>query len=112
MEIIGYIAAFFTTASMLPQVIKTIKSKSAGDLSFTMIVFLFTGVVLWFVYGLLVNQMPIIIANALTGILVGILLVYKFFIDMNTAARDDWELKAINNMVKEMHGELNKINGK
>ena len=62
--LIGTIAAILTTSSFLPQVIKTWKTKSAKDISLKMYIILCTGVLLWFVYGLLLSDLPIIIANA------------------------------------------------
>lgn len=63
---IGLVAAFCTTLAFLPQVIKIWKTKSVGDLSFgTFTVFTF-GVAMWLVYGLLIDDMPVIIANVVT----------------------------------------------
>lgn len=71
---IGLIAAFCTTLAFLPQVIKIWKTKSAGDLSLvTFTVFTF-GVALWLVYGVLTDDLPVILANIVTLILQGALL--------------------------------------
>lgn len=72
--IIGNIAALLTTVSFLPQAIKTIKTKDTDSLSFSMYLLFVVGVTLWLVYGLLNNQMPIILGNAITLILAGIIL--------------------------------------
>jgi len=73
-SIIGNIAALLTTISFLPQAIKTIKTKDTGSLSFPMYLLFVTGVSLWLIYGMLNNQMPIIIGNLITLILAGIIL--------------------------------------
>lgn len=65
-EILGYLAAFFTTASFLPQVYKTWKTKSVEGLSLTMYLVFFTGIVCWLIYGIYLNSMPIILANTIT----------------------------------------------
>lgn len=71
---IGLIAAFCTTLAFLPQVIKIWKTKSAGDLSLvTFTVFTF-GVALWLVYGVLTDDLPVILANIVTLMLQGALL--------------------------------------
>jgi MtN3 and saliva related transmembrane protein len=76
-QIIGLIAAFCTTISFLPQVIKTWKSGSAKDLSLGMFSFFCAGVALWLVYGILTKDLPIIAANLLTLILSSTLLFFK-----------------------------------
>jgi MtN3 and saliva related transmembrane protein len=74
---IGLIAAIFTTASLFPQLIKVYKTKSAKDISTSMFVLFGGGVFLWFIYGLLVNDYPIIIANSLALIQAIIILFFK-----------------------------------
>ena len=76
-QIIGLVAAFCTTISFLPQVIKTWKSGSAKDLSLGMFSFFCAGVALWLVYGILTKDLPIIAANLLTLILSSTLLFFK-----------------------------------
>lgn len=63
-EILGYISATLTTIAFLPQIIKTVKTKSAKDVSMGMFVLFTTGVFLWVIYGILTNTMPVLIANA------------------------------------------------
>lgn len=77
-NILGFIAATFTTIAYLPQVIKTYKSRSASELSLGTFSMLTAGVLLWLVYGLLSNDPPIIFANFLTLILAASLLYMKF----------------------------------
>ncbi len=74
--IIGNIAAALTTISFLPQAIKTIKTKDTGGLSFPMYFMFVTGVSMWLLYGIMNNQMPIILGNLITLILAGIIFVY------------------------------------
>jgi MtN3 and saliva related transmembrane protein len=76
-QIIGLIAAFCTTISFLPQVIKTWKTGSAKDLSLGMFSFFCVGVALWLVYGIMERDLPIIAANLLTLILSSTLLFFK-----------------------------------
>ena len=64
--ILGLIAATCTTISFLPQAIKTIRSKHTKDLSFGMYAVLTIGVFLWFVYGLFIKDIPVILANGIT----------------------------------------------
>nr|WP_198342140.1 SemiSWEET transporter [Polaribacter sp. SA4-10] len=65
---IGLIAAFITTASFLPQVYKTWKTKQTEGLSLTMYVTFFIGIVLWLIYGIHLNSLPMILANSITAV--------------------------------------------
>jgi MtN3 and saliva related transmembrane protein len=76
-EIIGLIAAFITTASFLPQVFKTYKTKDTSGLSLTMYVTFFIGIVLWLIYGIHLKSVPIILANAITAVLALSLVIMK-----------------------------------
>ncbi|CAD6493725.1 MAG: PQ loop repeat protein [Candidatus Argoarchaeum ethanivorans] len=64
--ILGLVAATCTTVSFLPQAIKTIRSKHTKDLSFGMYTVLTIGVFLWFVYGIFIKDIPVILANGIT----------------------------------------------
>jgi len=76
---IGLAAGFCTTVAFLPQVIKTWKSKSAKDLSLGMYSIFCTGVLLWLIYGVLISDLPIILANAVTLLLALSILLFKLF---------------------------------
>jgi len=76
-EIIGLIAASLTTAAFVPQVYKTWKTKLVDELSLTMYLVFFTGIVLWLIYGILINSLSIILANTITGLLVLLLIYFK-----------------------------------
>jgi MtN3 and saliva related transmembrane protein len=75
---IGLIAGICTTISFVPQIIKIIKTKQVRDLSLCMYIILTTGVLLWLIYGVLIREAPIILANSATFILCLFVLVSKF----------------------------------
>jgi MtN3 and saliva related transmembrane protein len=75
--ILGLTAALFTTISLLPQLLQVWKTKSTKDISVGMFALFCGGVLLWFLYGLLVHDFPIIIANALAFIQALIILAFK-----------------------------------
>ncbi|MGA7932959.1 MAG: SemiSWEET transporter [Kovacikia sp.] len=75
---LGLLAATLTTTSFIPQVIKTWKTKSAEDFSLGMLISFCTGVFLWVLYGLYISSLPVILANVITLLLSGIILVFKF----------------------------------
>lgn len=76
-DVIGGVAAVLTTIAFLPQVIKSWRTRSTRDVSMGMFVILNTGIVLWLAYGLLLDSMPLILANAVTLFLTGTILVLK-----------------------------------
>lgn len=76
-QLIGLTAGTLTTLAFLPQVIKTWKSKSARDLSIVMFSVFCLGTVLWLIYGIIIQQLPIILANAVTLALAGLLIYFK-----------------------------------
>ena len=76
-EVIGLSAAFLTTSAFIPQVYKIYKEKNAEGISLTMYLILFIGVILWFVYGLLIGSLSIIIANGLTALLQLSMIIFK-----------------------------------
>jgi lactoylglutathione lyase len=78
-KIIGFLAASLTTIAFIPQAYKTWKTKSTHDLSVIMFILLFTGILLWLVYGLLIHDLPIIIANSVTLCFAGVILYYILF---------------------------------
>ena len=75
--IIGLIAALFTTVSLLPQLIKVYKTKSTKDISTGMFTLFGSGVLLWFVYVVFVNDLPIMVANSLAFIQAAVILFFK-----------------------------------
>jgi MtN3 and saliva related transmembrane protein len=74
-QIIGLAAGICTATSMLPQVIKTIKEKKAEDVSLIMLLVLCTGIILWIVYGIKREDLPIIATNSFS-LLVNITMVF------------------------------------
>lgn len=76
-ETIGGIAATLTTASFIPQTIKTIRSRDTRSISLAMYAMFSGGVAFWLAYGLLVGSRPIIVANAVTLALASTILLLK-----------------------------------
>lgn len=73
----GYIAAVLTTVSFIPQAIKTIRTRNTQGISLVMYIMFSTGVLLWFLYGIFINDIPVIVANAVTLFFAVIILFYK-----------------------------------
>ncbi|HEY9861724.1 MAG TPA: SemiSWEET transporter [Candidatus Obscuribacterales bacterium] len=75
--LLGLVAAALTTTAFLPQLLKTWRSKSAKDVSLSMLISFSIGVFLWLIYGVCIQSLPVIIANSVTFILSSINLVLK-----------------------------------
>ncbi|MGY8915188.1 MAG: SemiSWEET family sugar transporter [Flavobacteriales bacterium] len=76
-EIIGLAAAVLTTTSFVPQVYKAWTQKATKDISLTMYLSFFLGVILWLVYGIYIDSLSIILANSVTGLLVLVVILLK-----------------------------------
>ena len=78
-DIFGYLAAILTTAAFLPQLIKTLKTKKADDVSLTTLIMFIIGVFCWILYGYKISSTPILIANLITLILNLMILISKIY---------------------------------
>ena len=76
--LVGLAAGTLTTIAFIPQVLKTWQSKSAKDISLGMFLCFSLGVLLWLIYGLQNQDLPIIVANSMTLIFASTILVFKF----------------------------------
>ena len=75
--LLGYAAATCTSLALIPQVVQIWRSRSARDVSLGTFVVMTTGVLLWLIYGLMIHDRPVTIANAVTLGLSGTILVMK-----------------------------------
>ena len=76
-EFFGYFAAILTTLAFLPQLIKTLKTKKAEDVSLITLIMFLTGVLSWIVYGYKISSIPILLANLITFVLNLLILIFK-----------------------------------
>ena len=76
-EFFGYFAAILTTLAFIPQLIKTLKTKKADDVSLTTLIMFLTGVAAWIIYGIQISSKPILIANTITFLLNFLILIFK-----------------------------------
>lgn len=74
---LGFVAGGLGTISFAPQVYKTLKTKSAGDLSFGMLTLLCATNTLWAVYGFFRKDIPLVATNFSMFSLVFTVLVCK-----------------------------------
>lgn len=82
--IIGLIAASCTTISFIPQVHQIYKTKDTSSISLGMYVLFVLGIFLWFCYGILISDLPLILANLVTLILSSAILTMKVLYSQRT----------------------------
>jgi MtN3 and saliva related transmembrane protein len=76
-DILGYAACAVTALTFLPQVIKTWKEKSAKNVSLMMFLIAFANEVMWIAYGVLRNDMVIIVTNVIMIVMCSIMISLK-----------------------------------
>ncbi|XXY46686.1 SemiSWEET transporter [Sorangium sp. So ce269] len=74
---LGLVAASLTTISFLPQVLRALRTRDTSSISVGMYATFVAGVGLWLIYGLLTGDVPVIIANAITFVLSGMVFILK-----------------------------------
>lgn len=79
--IVGTIAAVLTTVALIPQLIRVWKRKSAEDVSLETFLFFSAGVLLWFIYGLLIHSFPVEAANGISLLFSLAILILKLRYD-------------------------------
>ena len=77
-ELIGYPAAVLTTAAFVPQAWKSWRTRDLSGISLPMYALFTLGVALWLAYGVVIGSVPIIVANAITLALAGMVLWLKW----------------------------------
>lgn len=82
--LIGLLAGFLTTIAFVPQVIHLWRKRSAQDISWGMFILFTMGVALWLAYGILLQAMPVIVANAVTLVLAITILSLKWWFGKHT----------------------------
>ena len=77
-QVVGITAGCFTAGSMIPQVVKMIRDKKADQVSLVMILILISGISLWIWYGVMLNDLPIILTNLFSLVVNLIMVVLRF----------------------------------
>jgi MtN3 and saliva related transmembrane protein len=87
--VIGGVAGFLTSMAVIPQMIKTWKTRHARDLSLWQQIIIIAGLALWLAYGLLLGDLPLILSNSFTLICYVLLLTMKIIYDRGDKQRID-----------------------
>ncbi len=73
----GHAGAFLSSVTFIPQVYRVWKTRSATDLSMTMMLIVFTSTLIWLVYGVALMLWPVILANTVIAVLSLMLIYFK-----------------------------------
>ena len=77
MSVLGVLAGILTTGCWLPQLVRSWRTRSVGDISWGYLLVLASGVALWVVYGAAQGDLPIMLTNTATGAALATLAVMK-----------------------------------
>lgn len=72
--LIGLIAAFCTTAAFVPQVLQIIRTGNVDGISLQMYSIFTFGVAMWLTYGIIMQDLPMLLANLVTLVLAALVL--------------------------------------
>jgi len=75
--VLGLIGAMLTTVSFVPQLIKVCRTRSTKDISAGMLVLFSSAFIVWLTYGILIEDIPLIIANTFAIVQAIIILIFK-----------------------------------
>jgi MtN3 and saliva related transmembrane protein len=73
---VGIAAGIFTSASLLPQLIKLLKEKKSQDISMFFLFILLVGLALWVWYGVIKKDIPIIATNSFSIVINLLMIIY------------------------------------
>ena len=76
-QFMGHFGAFLTSVTFIPQVYRTWKLRSAGDLSLLMLFIVLTSTIVWLTYAIALMLWPVIIANGIVCALSVLLIYFK-----------------------------------
>jgi len=60
---LGLVAGTLTSIAAIPQLVKTLRTRHARDISIWQPLLLALGVALWLIYGILIHDTPLVLAN-------------------------------------------------
>lgn len=75
--LLGLLAGSLTTIAFVPQVLRAWRTKSTKDISFSMFAIFCAGVFMWMIYGIVTDDLPVIVANVVTFALASSVVIAK-----------------------------------
>lgn len=77
LDILGLVATCFSTSSFVPQVLRTWKTRDVSGISLSTYAIITVGLALWLIYGILRNDLPLIVGNSIMVVLTGAIAIMK-----------------------------------
>ena len=77
-EAMGLLGSTLSSVTFIPQVYQTWKTKSVADLSLAMMLIVFLSTIIWLIYGIGLNLLPVILCNGVICVLSLLLIYFKF----------------------------------
>jgi MtN3 and saliva related transmembrane protein len=74
-DILGYVAGILVVISLLPQAVKSWKTKSTRDISLWRYLIYITGLILWITYAAVIQKGPVVVMNGV-GLVLCISILY------------------------------------
>ena len=65
-EIVGFVAGILVAISVLPQVVKSRKTRSTKDVSLSRSTINLVGQILWIIYGVLIESYSLVVMSSIT----------------------------------------------
>ena len=81
--VFGWLASFFCTLILFPQIIKAMKTARTRDISMSMLILSVVGNGFWVLHAGLTGNTPLIVGAALIGLMSVLLIIFKFMFDKN-----------------------------
>ena len=82
-EFVGFSASLLSVLNQFPQAIKVMRTKDTHSISLVMYCIVVVAITLWLIYGIMLNDGPLITANALSLIPI----VYIFIIKLTNTLK-------------------------
>lgn len=76
-QVLGFISGILTTIAFIPQVLKVWVTRKTEDISLLMFIIFITGIIGWLIYGILIVNYPLILANSITLVLAVLIIIGK-----------------------------------
>lgn len=86
-EVLGFIAGGLVAISLLPQLIKSLKTRSTNDISLLWMSINLTGQVLWIIYGIIIGSIALYVMSGITFVMAATLFVFKLRFDAESDSK-------------------------
>lgn len=90
LAIVGFLASLLSILNQFPQAIKVFRSHDTQSISLAMYIIVIIAISLWLVYGLMLGDVPLITANAIS--LIPITYIFIIKLKNTVEGKDKWSI--------------------